>query len=251
MRSASAVKRPVASFNPGGVENLSRKKGSIGGEAAENAEVVDDLSSLKAECDIESVGYESQAAASIANFGCKSFAGAWKPVIDGKIQPLEPPNSATDTITRNWTSESNWTNSSSRHGSDRPSVSNISGSSDMKKDDEGNDSDSDIRRVPELPEKSSKGRSQKLVGGSSSSRRRSGGSSNDKEGKRLKRLLRNRVSAQQARERKKAYLVELEQKAKDLETRNAELEEKNATLQRENYMLRQIVKNTTIRGGGD
>ena len=41
-----------------------------------------------------------------------------------------------------------------------------------------------------------------------------GRTAGDKEQNRLKRLLRNRVSAQQARERKKAYLTELEAKAR-------------------------------------
>jgi Skp family chaperone for outer membrane proteins len=54
------------------------------------------------------------------------------------------------------------------------------------------------------------------------------------------RLLRNRVSAQQARERKKAYLSELEVRVKELEKRNSELEEKLSTLQNENQMLRQV-----------
>lgn len=54
------------------------------------------------------------------------------------------------------------------------------------------------------------------------------------------RLLRNRVSAQQARERKKAYLSDLEVRSKELEHRNAELEERVSTLQRENQMLRQV-----------
>ncbi|RWV89627.1 hypothetical protein GW17_00048222 [Ensete ventricosum] len=55
------------------------------------------------------------------------------------------------------------------------------------------------------------------------------------------RLLRNRVSAQQARERKKAYLNDLEAKVKDLEAKNSELEERMSTLQNENTMLRQHV----------
>ncbi|RWW73594.1 hypothetical protein BHE74_00018525 [Ensete ventricosum] len=55
-----------------------------------------------------------------------------------------------------------------------------------------------------------------------------------------KRLLRNRVSAQQARERKKAYLHDLEAKAKDLDAKNTELEERLSTLQKENNMLRQV-----------
>lgn len=54
------------------------------------------------------------------------------------------------------------------------------------------------------------------------------------------RLLRNRVSAQQARERKKAYLSDLEVRSKELEHRTAELEERVSTLQRENQMLRQV-----------
>lgn len=54
------------------------------------------------------------------------------------------------------------------------------------------------------------------------------------------RLLRNRVSAQQARERKKAYLNELETRVKDLEKKNSELEERLSTLQNENQMLRQV-----------
>jgi transcription factor HY5 len=56
------------------------------------------------------------------------------------------------------------------------------------------------------------------------------------------RLLRNRVSAQQARERKKAYMGELETKVKELENRNSELEERLSTLQNENQMLRQVCK---------
>lgn len=54
------------------------------------------------------------------------------------------------------------------------------------------------------------------------------------------RLLRNRVSAQQARERKKAYLIELETRVKDLEKKNSELEERLSTLQNENQMLRHV-----------
>uniref|UniRef100_N1QSR6 Transcription factor HY5 n=1 Tax=Aegilops tauschii TaxID=37682 RepID=N1QSR6_AEGTA len=64
------------------------------------------------------------------------------------------------------------------------------------------------------------------------------------------RLLRNRVSAQQARERKKAYLGDLEVKVKDLEKKNSELEERHSTLQNENQMLRQILKNTTVSRRG-
>jgi hypothetical protein len=48
------------------------------------------------------------------------------------------------------------------------------------------------------------------------------------------------VSAQQARERKKAYLTDLEVKVKHLEKKNSELEERLSTLQNENQMLRQV-----------
>jgi transcription factor HY5 len=60
------------------------------------------------------------------------------------------------------------------------------------------------------------------------------------------RLLRNRVSAQQARERKKAYLTELETRFKDLEKKNSELEEKLSTLQNENQMLRHVCFHSPI-----
>lgn len=54
------------------------------------------------------------------------------------------------------------------------------------------------------------------------------------------RLLRNRVSAQQARERKKAYLIDLETRVNDLEKKNSALEERLSTLQNENQMLRHV-----------
>jgi len=118
-----------------------------------------------------------------------------------------------------------------------------------------NESDDDIRRVPEMGVQTGvvvnsdlvvKTESERGLSGSGSQRRR-GRTPADKEHKRLKRLLRNRVSAQQARERKKAYLSDLEVRSKELEHRNAELEERVSTLQRENQMLRQIVKNTALK----
>lgn len=60
------------------------------------------------------------------------------------------------------------------------------------------------------------------------------------------RLLRNRVSAQQARERKKAYLSELEVRVKELEKKNTELEERLSTLQNENQMLRHVCQNSYL-----
>ncbi|KAL6628958.1 hypothetical protein ACP70R_028723 [Stipagrostis hirtigluma subsp. patula] len=151
--------------------------------------------------------------------------------------------------------------------SSRPSSSERSSSSahhmEMEDLKEGMESDEEERRVPELG-------LELPGGGASTSGREAGGpelaqssaaqaaarrrvrSPADKEHKRLKRLLRNRVSAQQARERKKAYLTDLEVKVKDLEKKNSEMEEKLSTLQNENQMLRQILKNTTVsrRGPG-
>lgn len=54
------------------------------------------------------------------------------------------------------------------------------------------------------------------------------------------RLLRNRVSAQQARERKKVYVTELESRAKELEDKNSNLDERISTLINENTMLRKV-----------
>ncbi len=59
------------------------------------------------------------------------------------------------------------------------------------------------------------------------------------------RLLRNRVSAQQARERKKAYMSDLETEMLVLGAKMAEMEAKINTMERENFMLRQVVKNET------
>ena len=69
----------------------------------------------------------------------------------------------------------------------------------------------------------------------------------EKERKRLKRLLRNRVSAQQARERKKAYLASLEQTESHKQTQLAELQNRVTTLERENQMLRQVIQTVTRR----
>lgn len=54
------------------------------------------------------------------------------------------------------------------------------------------------------------------------------------------RLLRNRVSAQQARERKKLYVNDLESRAKEFEDKNSNLEERISTLTNENTMLRKV-----------
>ncbi|KAI4335123.1 hypothetical protein L6164_013800 [Bauhinia variegata] len=75
-------------------------------------------------------------------------------------------------------------------------------------------------------------------------KRRRGRNPVDKEHRRLKRLLRNRVSAQQARERKKEYLNDLESRARELQDKNSKLEERISTLTNENTMLRKILMNT-------
>ncbi|GAB2265525.1 hypothetical protein Dimus_000574 [Dionaea muscipula] len=80
-------------------------------------------------------------------------------------------------------------------------------------------------------------------------KRKKGRNPLDKEHRRIKRLLRNRVSAQQARERKKVYMNELEFRANKLQDKNLKLEEKISTLLNENSMLRKILMN--IRSNGD
>ncbi len=57
------------------------------------------------------------------------------------------------------------------------------------------------------------------------------------------RLLRNRVSAQQARERKKSYVSTIEERVHDQDTQLAQLRQRVQTLERENGMLRQVIKN--------
>ncbi|KAB1204595.1 Transcription factor HY5 [Morella rubra] len=143
-----------------------------------------------------------------------------------------------------------------------PSSSERSSSSALQLEvKEGLESDEEIRRVPEIGGESAgtsaSGRGTGSVAGpdrvrvSGEGQRKRGRSPADKESKRLKRLLRNRVSAQQARERKKAYLTDLETRVKELERKNSELEERLSTLQNENQMLRHILKNTTAsRKGG-
>ncbi|CAN6886043.1 unnamed protein product [Brassica oleracea] len=66
----------------------------------------------------------------------------------------------------------------------------------------------------------------------------------DKEYRRHKRLLRNRVSAQEARERKKVYVSDMESRANELQNNNDELGEKISTLMNENTMLRKMLINT-------
>ncbi|XP_021670971.2 transcription factor HY5 isoform X2 [Hevea brasiliensis] len=137
-----------------------------------------------------------------------------------------------------------------------PSSSERSSSSALQLEvKEGMESDEEIRRVPEFGGEpagtSASGRDGGSVAGADraqapgegQSQRKRGKSPADKENKRLKRLLRNRVSAQQARERKKAYLNELETRVKDLEKKNSELEERLSTLQNENQMLRHVCHN--------
>ncbi|PON76960.1 Basic-leucine zipper transcription factor [Trema orientale] len=151
---------------------------------------------------------------------------------------------------------------SSMAASSLPSSSERSSSSALHVEvKEAMESDEEIRRVPEIGGESAgtsaSGRDTGSVAGpdraqvTGEGQRKRGRSPADKESKRLKRLLRNRVSAQQARERKKAYLTDLETRVKDLEKKNSELEEKLSTFQNENQMLRNILKNTTAsrRGG--
>uniref|UniRef100_A0A1D1XKJ3 Transcription factor HY5-like n=1 Tax=Anthurium amnicola TaxID=1678845 RepID=A0A1D1XKJ3_9ARAE len=72
---------------------------------------------------------------------------------------------------------------------------------------------------------------------------RKGRNPQDREYRKLKRLLRNRVSAQQARERKKVYVNDLESRVKELQEKNEQVEEKISTLVNENTMLRKVLMN--------
>eukprot|EP00475_Leptophrys_vorax_P034848 TRINITY_DN5678_c0_g4_i4.p1 TRINITY_DN5678_c0_g4~~TRINITY_DN5678_c0_g4_i4.p1 ORF type:complete len:327 (-),score=-8.21 TRINITY_DN5678_c0_g4_i4:244-1224(-) len=63
-------------------------------------------------------------------------------------------------------------------------------------------------------------------------------SARQKDERRIKRLLRNRVSAQQARERKRHYIMELEEQCRVREEENAEIEQQIAVLMRENSQMR-------------
>eukprot|EP00899_Mesostigma_viride_P006548 jgi/Mesvir1/15895/Mv02798-RA.1 len=67
----------------------------------------------------------------------------------------------------------------------------------------------------------------------------------ERDKKRLKRLLRNRVSAQQARERKKNYVGSLEAQAAELQSRHQSLEAEVNKLRKENEVLRQILQTTS------
>ncbi len=62
-----------------------------------------------------------------------------------------------------------------------------------------------------------------------------------------RRLLRNRVSAQQARERKKSYVATIEEKCQDQEQRIAEQQQRLNTLERENVMLRFALRRPLVR----
>lgn len=55
------------------------------------------------------------------------------------------------------------------------------------------------------------------------------------------------MSAQQARERKKVYVNDLESRAKELEDANFNLEEKISTLLNENTMLRKVMMDKLSR----
>ncbi|KAH0462757.1 hypothetical protein IEQ34_010332 [Dendrobium chrysotoxum] len=109
------------------------------------------------------------------------------------------------------------------------------------------DSDEDLFTVPDV--ESAPGNSSPAaieagkVSGEGPSKSRKGRNPAEREYRRLKRLLRNRVSAQQARERKKVYLNDLESTATHLQEQNMKLEEKISTLVNENTMLRKVLMN--------
>ncbi len=61
----------------------------------------------------------------------------------------------------------------------------------------------------------------------------------------MRRLLRNRASAQQARERKKHFMNGIEGRAKELDDCVLSLESRVSVLERENATLRALIKTAT------
>uniref|UniRef100_A0A7N0UBF5 BZIP domain-containing protein n=1 Tax=Kalanchoe fedtschenkoi TaxID=63787 RepID=A0A7N0UBF5_KALFE len=103
---------------------------------------------------------------------------------------------------------------------------------------EVSEEDDDLFMVPEMEDAAQ--RKGNDVGGAQEKRGRSRNTA-DREHKKIKRLLRNRLSAQQARERKKVYVSDMEQRARELQESNSRLEEKISTLINENAMLRKVL----------
>ncbi|KAK9725315.1 hypothetical protein RND81_05G136100 [Saponaria officinalis] len=115
------------------------------------------------------------------------------------------------------------------------------------------ESDEDAFKVPDMEERTksiSQGSLQSCNNNNNNGgevgpiKRRRGRNPADKEYRRLKRLLRNRVSAQQAREKKKVYVNELESRANELQENTFRLQEKISIVTNENTMLRKILMNT-------
>jgi hypothetical protein len=67
----------------------------------------------------------------------------------------------------------------------------------------------------------------------------------EREAKRLRRLMRNRASAQQARERKRDWMAGIEERASTLESRVADLTSTVNALERTNWTLRSLIKTAT------
>ena len=67
----------------------------------------------------------------------------------------------------------------------------------------------------------------------------------ERERKRLRRLLRNRASAQQARERKKHFLASIEERASEMEAAVEGLAARAQLLERENATLRMLLRTAT------
>lgn len=170
-----------------------------------------------------------------------SFTRGWKPVIDGKIQVGGDSEALKFRSSSYGTTSSQKTSSSDNVSTASPAPNSAA---ELKKD--GNESDTDVRKVPDI---GAKGGPSSATSAQTPSqppmKRKRGGASADKEHKRLKRLLRNRVSAQQARERKKAYLGDLEVKSREQVRKIEQMEEKLNTLTKENAMLRQLLRTSS------
>ncbi|XP_044499803.1 transcription factor HY5-like isoform X2 [Mangifera indica] len=124
-------------------------------------------------------------------------------------------------------------------------VESRSSTFENKKRSKVEESDEDLLTVPDVENPSIiTNNTSQINNNQNLQKRRRGPNPVDKEYRRLKRLLRNRVSAQQARERKKVYVNDLESRAKELQDTNSKLEEKISTLINENTMLRKVLLNT-------
>ncbi|GLC33470.1 hypothetical protein PLESTF_000444300 [Pleodorina starrii] len=125
-------------------------------------------------------------------------------------------------------------------GSKRPRGGGGGGDASMPNTDD-DDSDGELELSRLSPEEQERVLTARLAGG--------GAGASDKDARRLKRLLRNRVSAQQARERKKQYVSSLEDQIREQQAHIGLLEKRLEDVESQNEALRNIIM--TMRGFSD